>query len=89
MSKKEIGKLGQIFVVFSHHLNRKSIIVNLTIFLLEFQVEEDLTEDEEIKETRFQKMSPVVDDISTPEEEDEAMKEIYERPSPSPTDSIG
>jgi hypothetical protein len=48
-----------------------------------------LTEDEEIKETRFQKMSPVVDDISTPEEEDEAMKEIYERPSPSPTDSIG
>merc|ERR1719400_606220 len=53
------------------------------------EVEEDLTEDEEIKETRFQKMSPVVDDISTPEEEDETMKEIYERPSPSPTDSIG
>ena len=81
--------MGKIFVAFSHHLNRKRIIVNLTDFFLEFQVEEDLTEDEEIKETRFQKMSPVVDDISTPEEEDEAMKEIYERPSPSPTDSIG
>ena len=53
------------------------------------EVEEDLTEDEEIKETRLQKMSPVVDDISTPEEEDEVMKEIYERPSPSPPDSIG
>ena len=39
-----------------------------------------MTEDKEIKEPKFQKMSPVVNDISTPEEEDKAMKEIYERP---------
>ena len=32
--------------------------------------------------------APVVDIQSTPEEEDETMKELYERPSPSPTESI-
>ena len=32
--------------------------------------------------------APVIDNECTPEEEEEAMKEIYERPSPSPTESI-
>merc|ERR1712025_1444517 len=48
----------------------------------------DMTEEDGIKE-QSPTAAPVVDDISTPEEEDEAMKEIYERPSPSPTESIG
>merc|ERR1712156_1120971 len=48
----------------------------------------DMTEEDGVKE-QSPTAAPVVDDISTPEEEDEAMKEIYERPSPSPTESIG
>merc|ERR1711862_1084938 len=47
----------------------------------------DMNEEQEIKEQSLT-AAPVVEH-STPEEEDEAMKEIYERPSPSPTDSIG
>ena len=47
-----------------------------------------MTEEDGVKE-QSPTAAPVVDDISTPEEEDEAMKEIYERPSPSPTESIG
>merc|ERR1711983_467972 len=46
-----------------------------------------MNEEQEIKEQSLT-AAPVVEH-STPEEEDEAMKEIYERPSPSPTDSIG
>merc|ERR1712111_70879 len=48
---------------------------------------------EELEETESPKeqsptAAPVVDIQSTPEEEDETMKELYERPSPSPTESI-
>ncbi len=47
---------------------------------------------EELEETEQKEQSPtaapVVDIQSTPEEEDETMKELYERPSPSPTESI-
>merc|ERR1719219_606557 len=57
------------------------------------EVEEELDVDilagqEEIVKQQSPTVAPVVD-VSTPEEEDEAMKEIYERPSPSPTESIG
>merc|ERR1719219_1967464 len=57
------------------------------------EVEEELDVDilagqEEIVKQQSPTVPPVVD-VSTPEEEDEAMKEIYERPSPSPTESIG
>merc|ERR1712018_130815 len=50
----------------------------------------DFTENLENNQSKEQSptAAPVVDVQSTPEEEDETMKELYERPSPSPTESI-
>ena len=45
------------------------------------------TENVEAKKDHSPTVAPVVEH-STPEEEEETMKEIYERPSPSPTESI-
>lgn len=48
-----------------------------------------INDDEQLtKEQSPTTPSPVVDDASTPEEEDETMKELYERPSPSPTEVL-
>ena len=44
--------------------------------------------EKKLEEKQSPTAAPVVHEQSTPEEEDEAMKEIYERPSPSPTESI-
>ena len=54
--------------------------------LVESEASEDLTA--ENKKEQSPTAAPVVDVQSTPEEEDETMKELYERPSPSPTESI-
>jgi len=80
---KNLGKRGKDKYTEKKVLENTSAIVDVDEELMNV----DMNEEQEIKEQSLT-AAPVVEH-STPEEEDEAMKEIYERPSPSPTDSIG